>query len=73
MKWRLWIGLIALAVVATVWFAGTMLAEKSDVTICHLPPGNPANAQTITVSQNAVPAHLAHGDHLGACPASPDR
>jgi hypothetical protein len=37
------------------------------VTICHIPPGNPANAHTITVGAPAVPAHLAHGDHLGAC------
>ena len=37
------------------------------VTICHFPPGNPANAHTINVGDPAVPAHLAHGDHLGAC------
>ncbi len=37
------------------------------VTICHIPPGNPANAHTITVGAPAVRAHLAHGDHLGAC------
>jgi hypothetical protein len=38
------------------------------VTLCHIPPGNPANAQTIEVAQAAVPAHLAHGDLLGECP-----
>ena len=37
------------------------------VTICHIPPGNPDNAHTITVSMNAVPAHLAHGDYCGPC------
>jgi len=37
------------------------------VTICHFPPGNPANAHTINVGAPAVPAHLAHGDHLGPC------
>ena len=36
-------------------------------TICHIPPGNPAAAHTITVGERAVPAHLAHGDTLGAC------
>jgi hypothetical protein len=40
------------------------------VTICHVPPGNPANAHSITVGAPAVPAHLAHGDPLplGPCP-----
>jgi hypothetical protein len=42
-------------------------APLPKVDICHVPPGNPANAHTITVSENAVPAHLAHGDYLGAC------
>lgn len=38
------------------------------VVICHIPPGNPSNAQTITVGASAVNAHLSHGDTLGACP-----
>ena len=37
------------------------------VELCHCPPGNPMNCQTICVAQTAVPAHLAHGDLLGAC------
>ena len=36
-------------------------------TICHLPPGNPGNAHTISVGAPAVSAHLAHGDTLGPC------
>lgn len=43
-------------------------AEK--MTVCHIPPGNPGNAHTITVGTAAVPAHLNHGDSLGACPTS---
>ncbi|HLP51394.1 MAG TPA: T9SS type A sorting domain-containing protein [Chitinophagales bacterium] len=39
------------------------------VLICHIPPGNPANSHTLSVSANAIPAHLAHGDVLGACGA----
>ncbi len=35
------------------------------VTICHIPPGNPANAHTITVGAPAVAAHEAHGDDVG--------
>ena len=38
------------------------------VTLCHHPPGDPTNVQTIEVSPAAVRAHLAHGDSLGACP-----
>jgi hypothetical protein len=37
------------------------------MTICHIPPGNPKNAHTITVGVAAWPAHKAHGDYEGAC------
>ncbi|MCL4868637.1 MAG: FecR domain-containing protein [Anaerolineae bacterium] len=40
------------------------------VTICHIPPGNPNNPQTIQVAQSALQAHLDHGDSLGSCPSS---
>jgi len=40
---------------------------STKVTLCHVPPGNPANAHTIVVGEAAVPAHLAHGDYLGEC------
>ena len=36
------------------------------VTICHRTSSG--RSVTITVSENAVPAHLAHGDTLGPCP-----
>jgi hypothetical protein len=42
-------------------------ADTKKTTICHLPPGNPANAHTLCVGNPAVKAHLAHGDHLGSC------
>jgi len=40
-------------------------------TICHIPPGNPGKAHTITVGTPAVPAHLAHGDVLESCTLGP--
>jgi len=43
------------------------LDDGAKVTLCHIPPGNPSKAKTITVGASAVPAHLAHGDYLGAC------
>jgi len=47
---------------------GVSTDVSTKVTLCHVPPGNPANAHTIVVGEAAVPAHLAHGDSLGACP-----
>src|SRR4029079_7356282 len=42
--------------------------DAKKTTICHIPPGNPANAHTICVGNAAVPAHMEnHGDAIGAC------
>jgi len=43
--------------------------EQKKETICHYPPGNPENMQTMSVGKSAVPAHLAHGDSMGECVA----
>ncbi|MGA9524162.1 MAG: hypothetical protein WBV82_22060 [Myxococcaceae bacterium] len=41
-------------------------AEKA--LVCHVPPGNPANAHTICVGKPAVKAHLKnHPDSEGPC------
>jgi hypothetical protein len=38
------------------------------VTICHIPPGNPANRHDICINPNAVSNHLNnHGDYIGEC------
>jgi hypothetical protein len=43
------------------------------VLICHIPPGNPANAHTICVDHNAVQPHVQqHGDTIGACASEPN-
>jgi hypothetical protein len=47
--------------------AGGITRDPSKVTICHIPPGNPANAHTITISLSALKAHQKHGDTVGAC------
>ncbi len=53
----------ALLVPSTAAFAG----GQAKVAVCHIPPGNPANAHVIVIGAPAVPAHLNHGDTLGAC------
>jgi hypothetical protein len=41
--------------------------NNNKVLVCHLPPGNPQNVQSICIAPSAVPAHLDHGDFLGVC------
>lgn len=59
-----------IGVLALSGTAALSAASQGKVDVCHIPPGNPANAHTINVSVNAVPAHLAHGDNLGSCGVS---
>lgn len=40
------------------------------IIICHIPPGNVDAKHTITISERALKAHLAHGDFVGACEGS---
>lgn len=60
------LGLVCLAVLLA---PGDAVAKGRMTTLCHVPPGNPENAQTITVGRPAVQTHLdQHAcDYLGAC------
>ncbi|HEA46200.1 MAG TPA: hypothetical protein ENH99_00265 [Candidatus Pacearchaeota archaeon] len=56
------------------WWAFLVAGENSDqvgekTTLCHIPPGDPSAAHTISVGAPAVNAHLGRhgGDTLGAC------
>lgn len=55
-------------IAATAVVTGVVLfaAPAPKLTICHIPPGNPANAHAITVSQNStqIQSHISHGDCL---------
>jgi type II secretory pathway pseudopilin PulG len=42
------------------------------ISICHYPPGNRRNPETLQVGQSAWSAHSAHGDRMGACDADSD-
>jgi len=50
----------------SIWYSD----NGNKVTICHVPPGNPENAHSITINVNALDAHLAHGDTIGNCNGS---
>jgi len=65
---------VLVAAFGLVAATGTALADPpggphTPVTICHK-PGTPAE-HTLVVDDDAVPAHLAHGDSLGPCAATP--
>jgi len=50
---------------------GMPVCGGEKVLICHIPPGNPANAHEICVGEPAVAAHVKnHGDPIGPCPPS---
>ena len=46
--------------------------ESKKIEICHVPPGNPDNAHTLSISVNAMRAHLAHGDYIDKCAENGD-
>jgi hypothetical protein len=67
--------LFTFAVLAGVGFARTSAVAAQyeygkKVTICHHTHSKKHPFVTITVSKNAVPAHLRHGDTLGPCPST---
>ena len=70
---------VLMAVLALGLFSTAIVSAKGKqekVEICHVPPGNPANANIIEISGNAVAAHVAHGDNappdLSPCGDEPE-
>ena len=64
---------LSLAACGAERISATTSFASAGVPICHVPPGNITNAHVITVGENAVPAHLAHGDFVApscACSAT---
>ncbi len=54
------------ALLASSLTCATATAEQ--VVLCHAPPGNPENVLEITVSTDAAPGHIGHGDTPPPCP-----
>ncbi len=40
---------------------------NNKVYVCHIPPGNPNNPNTLCIPYSGMAAHIAHGDYLGSC------
>lgn len=59
--------LLSVFAVAFLTMGSSEKVANHKITICHVPPGNPANTHSITISINALNAHLAHGDAIGEC------
>ena len=60
--------LVVAVVLGAITLPLTAQAKGEKVTICHIPPGNPANAHTITISVSALQTHIdQHGDTVGEC------
>ncbi|MEK7590808.1 MAG: type II secretion system protein, partial [Patescibacteria group bacterium] len=60
------------SIVVEVISEGVATTLNDNFSICHHPPGNPENSNTLSISDSAWPSHESHGDTLGACPGDPD-
>jgi len=56
-------------VLATIPRSSVQTEQKAEekIVICHSPPGNPNNKQTLEVGVSALQAHIDHGDKIGPC------
>lgn len=65
--------LFSICGLAMLLMAGSAAGRTERVTLCHVPPENPANADEIVISKRAVKSHLRNhsGDFVGTCDDGP--
>ena len=63
--------LAVIGAAAAIGTSAVIKARNGKIVVCHSVEAG--GAHTIEVSASAMDSHLAHGDLLGACPASPSR
>jgi hypothetical protein len=66
---RVLIAVVLVVAIVAVVITVQMRAAADKVTICH--HASDTMTVDITVDQDALSAHMAHGDTMGACPVSP--
>lgn len=69
-KFFLTIGVVSgLAMLSYAFTYDTRIEEGSKVKICHVPPGNPDNPQTLELSEQGAHNHLENHclDYCGPC------
>jgi hypothetical protein len=67
MNTTLTVGARLSALLFILFFYSTAFAKPVKVDVCHIPPSDPENFHTIRIKEEALGAHLAHGDFAGAC------
>jgi carboxypeptidase family protein len=63
------IAVVGAAVATSV--TAVVATRDGKIVVCHQQPG--ASPQTLEINEAVLESHMAHGDTLGACPASPSR
>ncbi len=38
-----------------------------ELSVCHVPPGNPSKRKSLSLPEPAIRSHLDHGDYIGRC------
>jgi hypothetical protein len=70
-KLVVFVAVIALLIPAVASAADSPGKGQTKISVCHYPGGDATKRHAIRIAEPAWGAHQAHGDTLGACPATP--